>query len=57
MAGRRRRRICTQCGSTTDTVYSDEEWKNMGQMCEECYILEFPEGEYEEDDLSGNAED
>jgi len=29
----------------------------MGQMCEECYILEFPKGEYEEDDLSGNAED
>ena len=57
MAGRRRSRLCTQCGKNTEEPYTDEEWKGMGQMCEECYILEFPEGEYEEDDMAGNMED
>ena len=53
---RRRRRICTQCGNTTEESYSDEEWKSAGQMCEECYVMEFPEGEFEEDDMCHTEE-
>jgi len=41
---RRRKRICEYCGIETDDEYTDEEWDDVGNECEDCIEAELVDG-------------